>query len=125
MPNSDRPTMPSWVCSCGRTFTRKGWATRCQASHPHLVAQQAPCAPPIVIDGPVGPVGDKDEDESSSSSLSSDEECGYEQDPGLAALLKVFGTKESFQCAKLFVRNKFSVALQTHSTGPAAIKEIN
>jgi hypothetical protein len=56
------------------------------------------------------PVGDKDEDESSSSSLSSDEESGYAQDPGLAALLKVFGTKESFQCAKLFVRNKFSVA---------------
>jgi hypothetical protein len=63
-----------------------------------------------VIDGPVGPVGDKDEDELSSSSLSADEEGGYEQDPRLAALLKVFGTKESFQCAKLFVRNKFSVA---------------
>ena len=93
------------------SLTRTCWVSRCQASHPHLVAQPAPCAPPVVIDdGPVGPVGDKDEDESSSSSLSADEEGGYEQDPGLAALLKVFGTKESFQCAKLFVRNKFSVA---------------
>jgi hypothetical protein len=60
-----------------------------------------------VIDGPVG---DKDGDDSSSSSLRTDEEGGYEQDPRLAALLKVFGTKESFQCARLFVRNKFSVA---------------